>query len=260
MRRDFAVYVASMDDDAARAWVEREIAATTAAAARGDWDQALAAFVAGLVLVVAACGNHSDGTTHHETDPIGGLLGGPPPMPRPKAETVCRRVPPPVLTATLVDAGAAPRGLLRYSPRAGKQHVEVMYDRVSDVTAPPGHEGGEVPHARLPTVAVIGDVAVTPGDPAHYVVTIARIEARRAGDDTSVEEFESMKELLPAAKGATIMGTVGPTGVAGETTLCVSSADPRAVLALDFVRNAVPVWPLLPTEPVPHGRSCGPPT
>lgn len=228
--------------------------------------------LAGLALVVAACGcgcgsrNGSGigigsgsgsghrGPTTTSDEWVGGLVGSLPASPLPP-QRLCRHARASVGTAKLVDPGTGPRTALRYAPRAGKQHLEIVYDSVSDVTAPPGQMRGEVPHARPPSIVVIGDAEVTPGDPSGYVVTITRVETRRAGDDTPVDEVEAMQRLVAAATGATITGAIGSTGIAGETAICVMAADESDVFALDFVVPLVPVWPVLPDDPVGAGAT-----
>ena len=224
-------------------------------------------FLALLTGVAAACG----GGSHQSTTP-------PPPLPETKAETPAPAPTPdadkpaetakapeppagpvevtlkaPQSTVKLVSPGKGKRVALKLTPKPGdKAPVEIAMDFSGKTTAPA--ELGGTQEQVAPTVVLGGlletqDVAA---DGAKFQVTVDNIDARDVtGSKTPAAEF---KKNLQSLAGMTIAGSVNGNGSTSDLTLRVAKPDAASAEALGLIHlSLLPMWPVLPTEPVAPG-------
>jgi hypothetical protein len=85
-----------------------------------------------------------------------------------------------------------------------------------------------------------------------FQVTVDNIDARDvAGSKTPAAEF---KENLKSLTGMTIGGAVNGNGTTSDLTLRVEKPDAASAEALGLIHlSLLPMWPVLPTEPVAPG-------
>jgi len=216
------------------------------------------------LLVVVGCG----GGSHKSTTP-------PPPLPEAKAEPAPAPEPkpddkpaqPPAPTepvevtlaapqvkVKLVSAGKGKKEALKLTPKAGdKQPVEIAMDFAGKTTAPP--ELGGTQEQIAPTVVLAGNLEtkdVSADGAAQFQMTVDNVDARdMAGAKTPADEF---KKNLASLNGMTIGGTVNGNGSTSDLKLRVEKPDAASKEALGLIHlSLLPMWPVLPTEPVGTG-------
>jgi len=215
---------------------------------------------------VAACG----GGSHKSTTP-------PPPLPETKtdtpappkpddkpAETAKAPEPPagpvevmlkaPQSTVKLVAPGKGKRVALKLTPKTGdKAPVEIAMDFSGKTTAPP--ELGGTQEQVAPTVVLGGQLEtqdVGADGAAKFQVTVNNIDARDVtGSKTPAAEF---KQNLQSLNGMTIGGSVNGNGSTSDLKLRVEKPDAASAEALGLIHlSLLPMWPVLPTEPIAPG-------
>lgn len=222
-----------------------------------------------LTGVAAACG----GGSHKSTTP-------PPPLPETKTETPAPPPPNPdadkvpetakapeppsgpvevTLKAPqskvkLVSAGKGKRVALKLTPKPGeKSPVEIAMDFSGKTSAPP--ELGGTQEQVAPTVVLGGQLEtkeVAADGATKFQVTVDNIDARDvAGSKTPAAEF---KKSLESLTGMTIGGAVNTNGSTSDLTLRVEKPDAASAEALGLIHlSLLPMWPVLPTEPIAPG-------
>jgi hypothetical protein len=217
-----------------------------------------------LALVVAAgCGGGSH-TSTTPPPPLPETKAEPAPAPDPKpeekpappapAEPVELTLNAPKSTVKLVSAGKGKKEALKLTPKAGdKQPVEIAMDFAGKTTAPA--ELGGTQEQVAPTVVLGGQLEtkdVAADGTTTFQVTIDNVDAKEmAGSKTPADEF---KKNLVSLNGMTIGGTVAGNGTTGDLKLRVEKPDAASKEALGLVHlSLLPMWPVLPTEPVAPG-------
>jgi hypothetical protein len=223
----------------------------------------LRSFLPILVAVAVACGGKSKPTTP------------PPPLPEPQAEAPKPAEPaapkapeaPPVpqgpievtLSAPKVDVkvisgGKGKKAPLKLTPKAGTSAVgELSLDFAGGQDGPP--ETGGKKDEVAPTVVLVGNLEtkdVAADGLATFQMTVSGVETRdKPGQKVSSADFKSELQTLI---GATIGGSVGANGAASDLKLRIEKPDAKSAGALEFVKlSMMPMWPVLPTEPVAPG-------
>jgi hypothetical protein len=187
-------------------------------------------------------------------DPEGteGKLGG---EPAPPAGPVEETISAPDMKVKLVSAGKGKKAPLKFTPKAGtKQQVEVALD-FSEHQSAPKEFGGDSDNS-VPTVVLVGNTEVKSVDPAgkaEYVVTVTGTDVRDATGKLPAADLEKFKGAVAALEGLTISGTIDATGTQGDIKLRVEKPKAGTQEAIQLVRVALPVWPMLPSEPVGIG-------
>lgn len=221
-----------------------------------------------LTGVAAACG----GGSHQSTTPPPPLpeTKTEPPAPPPKpdadkpAETAKAPEPPagpvevtlkaPQSTVKLVSPGKGKRVALKLKPKAGeKSPVEIAMDFSGKTSAPP--ELGGTQEQVAPTVVLGGQLEtqdVAADGATKFKVTVDNIDARDVtGSKTPAAEF---KKNLESLAGLTINGAVNGNGSTSDLTLRVEKPDAASAEALGLIHlSLLPMWPVLPSEPVAPG-------
>jgi len=85
---------------------------------------------------------------------------------------------------------------------------------------------------------------------ADFTLTVASADVRPVEGAVPADKF---KEQLGSLPGMTITGNVGANGTAKETVLHIEKQDQFSPGALDLLRVTLPVFPVLPKEPVGVG-------
>jgi hypothetical protein len=216
-----------------------------------------------LVAVAVACGGKSKPTTP------------PPPLPEPKTEepkTVKTEEPkepeaPPVpqgpieitlaapkFDVKVVHAGKGKKAPLKLTPKAGTTvQSELMLDFAGGQDGPP--ETGGKKDEVAPTVVLVGDLEakdVAADGLTTFQMTVSGVDAKdKPGAKVKADEF---KNELQTLIGATIGGSVSANGTASDLKLRIEKPDAKSAGALEFVKlSMMPLWPVLPTEPVAPG-------
>jgi hypothetical protein len=216
------------------------------------------------LLVVVGCG----GGSHKSTTP-------PPPLPETKAEATPppeqkpeeKPAPPPAptgpvevtlaapkSTVKLVSAGKGKKEALKLTPKPGdKQPVEIAMDFAGKQIMPA--ELGGTQESVAPTVVLGGQLEtkdVAADGTTTFQVTIDNVDAKDiAGSKTPAAEF---KQHLSSLNGMTIGGSVNGNGSMNDLKLRIEKPDPGAKEALELIHlSLLPMWPVLPTEPVAPG-------
>jgi len=221
------------------------------------------------LLVAAGCG----GGSHKSTTPPPPLpdtkTETPAPAPKPDADkpaTDAAKEPPaptgpvevtlkaPQSTVKLVAPGKGKRVALKLTPKAGdKAPVEIAMDFSGKTSAPP--ELGGTQEQIAPTVVLGGQLEtkdVGADGATKFQVTVDNVDARDVtGSKTPAAEF---KKNLQSLSGMTIGGEVKGNGSTSDLTLRVEKPDPASQEALGLIHlSLLPMWPVLPTEPVAPG-------
>lgn len=223
----------------------------------------LRSFLPMLVAVAVACGGKSKPTTP------------PPPLPEPKTEepkTAKTEEPkepeaPPVpqgpvevtlaapkLEVKVINGGKGKKAPLKLTPKAGTTAMgELMLDFAGGQDGPP--ETGGKKDEVAPTVVLVGNVEtkdVAADGLATWQMTVSGVDTRdKPGQKVSSADF---KNELQTLIGATIGGSVSANGTASDVKLRIEKPDAKSAGALEFVRlSMMPMWPVLPTEPVAPG-------
>lgn len=222
-----------------------------------------------LAVAVAACGARAKSTTPQPTLPDEPKLAEPAPPATPPAEPPAPPAEPPApqgpvevalpaakLEVKLISAGKGKKAVVRLTPKAGARQVAELALDFTGVQDGPPETGGKKDEV-APTVLVAGDVettAVAADGRATFLWTVNGIDVRdKAGQKVASADF---KGELASLIGATIGGSVGADGQAGDLALRIEKPDAKAAGALEFVKlSLLPMWPVLPTEPIAPGAT-----
>jgi hypothetical protein len=215
-----------------------------------------------LSVVVAACGGKQKSTTP------------PPPLPEPTPEAKPAKpdepaqppappvpqgpvevmLPAPKVEVKLVSAGKGKKAALKLTPKAGaKEATELSLDFKGGQEGPP--ETGGKKDEVAPPVVIVADVEtkdVAADGLANFQMTVSGVDTKdKAGQKVSSADF---KGELGSLIGATIAGSVGANGSAGDLKLRIEKPDAKSAGALEFVKlSLLPMWPVLPAEPIAAG-------
>jgi hypothetical protein len=214
-------------------------------------------------VVVAACGGKQKSTTPppplpepeaKEAKPAEPEKPAEPPAPPVPQGPIEVNMPAPKVEVKLVSAGKGKKAALKLTPKAGaKQTTELLLDFKGGQDGPP--ETGGKKDEVAPTVVLLADVEtkdVAADGLANFQMTVSGVDTKdKAGQKVSSADF---KAELGSLIGATIAGSVGANGNAGELKLRIEKPDAKSAGALEFVKlSLLPMWPVLPTEPVAPG-------
>jgi hypothetical protein len=169
----------------------------------------------------------------------------PPPIP---AGPVEAKIPATTATVKLVSPGKGKREALKYTAKAGKQTVELAMDFTYQQTVQ-----GQSKKQTTPTLVLAGAAETKGVDKdgnADFTLTVASADVRPVEGAVPADKF---KEQLGSLSGMTVSGNVGANGAAKETLLHIEKPDQFSAGALDLLSLALPLFPLLPKEPVGVG-------
>jgi hypothetical protein len=214
-------------------------------------------------VVVAACGGKQKWTTPPpplpdpkplEATPAKPVEPAEPPAPPVPQGPIEVMLPAPKIEVKLVSAGKGRKAALKLTPKAGtKQSTELSLDFKGGQDGPP--ETGGKKDEVAPTVLILADIEtkeVAADGLASFQMTVASVDTKdKTGQKVSSADF---KAELGSLIGATIAGSVGANGSAGDLKLRIEKPDAKAAGALEFVKlSLLPMWPVLPAEPVAAG-------
>ena len=170
----------------------------------------------------------------------------PPPVPAGPLEV---KVPATAVTVKLVAPGKGKREALKYSAKAGgKQTVELAMDFTYEQNVQ-----GQSKKQTTPTLVLAGAAetkAVDKDGNADFTLTVASADVRPVEGSVPADKF---KEQLGSLSGMTVTGNIGANGAAKETLLHIEKPDQFSAGALDLLSLSLPVFPVLPKEPVGVG-------
>ncbi|HUJ58897.1 MAG TPA: hypothetical protein VLX92_10405 [Kofleriaceae bacterium] len=178
----------------------------------------------------------------------------PPPEPPKPTGPIETTMPAAKVTVKLVAPGKGKRQALKLTAKPGsKQQVELAMDFSGKQSAPA--ELGGVQEQVAPTVVLVGDAEVQDVDKdgaAKFQLTVTGVDAKdQPGTKTPAAEF---KADLVTLNGMTIAGTTAANGTTGDLTLHIEKPDDKSDNAVQMVKlSLLPMWPVLPTEPVGVG-------
>jgi len=217
-----------------------------------------------LVAVATACGGSPKSTTppptlppDHKTEEAANPVveepkkPEPPPVPQGPIEITLSA---PTVEVKLVNGGKGKKTALKLTPKAGvKQSTELTLDFMGGQDGPP--ETGGKKEEVAPTVVLGADVEtqdVAADGLAKFQFTVTSVDVRdKPGQKVGSAEFKSE---LGSLVGATIGGSVAANGSASDLKLRIEKPDAKSGGALEFVKlSMMPLWPVLPTEPVAPG-------
>ena len=183
-----------------------------------------------------------------QTDPAQGVPGAKGGEARPAVSTgpAELKIPPTLTTVKLLSDGQGKKEIVRYSARPGaRQTVELAMDFT-------GRQDTE--EATAPTIVLICDArvgAVDKDGAADYTLTVTGADARPvSGSDRTAQD---LKPALAGLAGLTIAGKRGANGAVGEVTLRLAHPPANGDDALGLIRETLPVFPVLPTQPIGAG-------
>ena len=156
-------------------------------------------------------------------------------------------------TAKLVSAGKGKKSVLTYAYKVGdKQPVEIALDFATTSKTLDGKDSDDTV---LPTLVLTGSAettAVAADGTATYQMTVATATGRDVpGAKVTAAQMQTV--LAPTLPGTVLTGTVGKNGAPGAGALHVEKPDQSTEQALELVKLTMPVWPVLPKEPVGDG-------
>jgi hypothetical protein len=213
-----------------------------------------------IAILIAACGGPAKPTTPPPTLPEDKK-----PEPAPVAEAPKPTPPPkdpdpidvPVAmgkaTYKLASAGKGQRAVIKIAGTQGaKQQLELAVDFAGKQVAPPDLGGPQEDVA--PTLVLASDLEVgdVDKDGAKFKVTFTGVDARdRTGAKQTKEKF---KQQLDVLAGVQLSGQVASSGQMSNLSLHVQKPNDATMAALELVRiSLMPMWPIVPTEPVGVG-------
>jgi len=217
----------------------------------------------GLLVVVGCGGGSHKSTTPPPPLPEAKADPAPAPPPKPADKPAEPPAPPqpvevtlaaPKVQVKLVTAGKGKKAALKLTPKAGdKAPVEIAMDFSGKTTAPA--ELGGTQEQVAPTVVLGGQLEtqdVGADGATKFQVTVDNVDARdMAGAKTPAAEF---KQNLTSLNGMTIAGTVNGNGSTSDLNLRIAKPDAASKEALGLIHlSLLPMWPVLPTEPVAPG-------
>lgn len=169
-----------------------------------------------------------------------------PPVPTGPVEV---KIPATAVTVKLVAPGKGKREALKYSAKAGgKQTVELAMDFTYEQSVQ-----GQSQKKTTPTLVLAGAAetkAVDKDGNADFTLIVASADVREVEGAVPAQAFKSQLGSLP---GMTLTGGVGANGAAKDTVLHIEKPDQFSAGALDLLRVTLPVFPVLPKEPVGVG-------
>jgi hypothetical protein len=213
-----------------------------------------------VLMIVAACGGPKPRNTGvplpPDRTPPEPVEATPAPKPEPKPEPkpvpagpMEVAVPTPDFKVKLVSPGKGKREPLKYSAKAGdKQDVEVTMDFTVSQKL-----GDKSDAQTVPTLILAGSaetLAVAPDGNATFALTVATVDVKDAPGSVPAERFRPALASLP---GMSISGQLGANGIAKALVLHVDKPDPQTKGALDLLAVTLPMWAVLPSEPVGIG-------
>ncbi|MEO6776810.1 MAG: hypothetical protein ABI467_27990 [Kofleriaceae bacterium] len=213
-----------------------------------------------IVLLIAACGGPAKPATPAPTLPEDKK-----PEPAPVAEAPKPTPPPkdpdpidvPIATGKptykLVSAGKGKKAAIKIAGTQGaKQPLELAIDFAGKQVAPA--ELGGTQEDVAPTLVLASDLEVgeVDKDGAKFKVTFNTVDARdRAGAKATKEQFKQSLEVLA---GVQLSGMVAANGQLSNLSLHVQKPNDQTMAALELVRiSLMPMWPIVPAEPVGVG-------
>src|SRR5438067_6504522 len=218
-----------------------------------------------LALVVAACGGSQKSTTPPPPLPTEAKAEpATPPEPKPEAKPTVPAEPPPgphevpiaspAVSVKLVSPGKGKRAPLKMTPKqGGKQTIELALDFAGKQAGPP--EAGGTQEDVAPTLVLTGDAEVKSVDDkgaAQFELHVSKLDTRdQPGQQMAKDDVEKLLTLLKDLK---LAGTVSANGAASDMKLRLDMAPAVADKALALLgAEVLPVWPILPAEPVGVG-------
>ena len=154
-------------------------------------------------------------------------------------------------TIKLVSGGKGKKAKLAYVQKAGaKQQIKILLDVTSAQTM-----AGQTDAVNIPTLVLVADAetkSVGADGATEYLATVTSADALDVPNAT-VKVADFKKDLITTVPGMTIAGTVGANGVAGDMKLRIEKPDKSSMGAMQMVKLSMPMWPVLPKEPVGVG-------
>jgi hypothetical protein len=171
----------------------------------------------------------------------------------PKAEPIEVSLDAAQVTVKLVKPGTGKKTKLLYTLGKGgeKVPVEIAFDIGQKATTPQGSD-----EIITPTIVLLTSAETNAADEKTigYTFSLNGVDARDVPNQSPKMTAQAVRDQIGSMTGLTITGKVGVNGIAsGATSIRMEKGDAAGQQIVDLIRQAMPVWPTLPEEPVGVG-------